>query len=172
LTLIITYYGNGKGKTTAALGLVLRASGYNKKVLFAQFIKSPKSITGEDRALKKIKNLTLKKFGLGFVGLFRDSQKISAHIQAARKGLKYVKSNMDKFDIIVCDEILGAVKGGLIKINEVENLIKNFDKCKHLILTGRPKYKRLIDLSDLVSEVKEVKHPYRKGKLAIAGIDY
>ncbi len=170
--MIITYYGDGKGKTTAALGLVLRASGYGKKVLFAQFIKSPKSITGEDKALKKIKNLTQKKFGLGFVGLFRDSHKISSHIQAAQKGLNYVKSNMSRFDIIVCDEIIGAIKGGLIKVKEVEDLVKSFDSSKHLILTGRPKYKRLIDLSDLVSEVKEVKHPYRKGKLAIPGIDY
>ncbi|MFH1855237.1 MAG: cob(I)yrinic acid a,c-diamide adenosyltransferase [bacterium] len=170
--MIITYYGNGKGKTTAALGLVLRASGYGKKILFIQFIKSPKSITGEDKALKKIKNLTHKKFGLGFVGLFRDSHKISSHIQAAQKGLKYVFRNMGKFDIVVCDEILGAIKGGLIKVSEVEDLIKNFSKAKYLILTGRPKYKRLIDLSDLVSEVKEIKHPYRKGKLAIVGIDY
>jgi cob(I)alamin adenosyltransferase len=170
--MIITYFGDGKGKTTAALGLALRASGYNKKILFSQFIKSPKSITGEDKALKNIKNLTHRKFGLGFVGLLQDSHLIEEHRLAAANGLKYVKNKLKSYDIIVLDEILGAIRGGLIKSGEVEELIKNLPSGKTLILTGRPKYKKIIELSDLVTQMQEVKHPYRKGRLAAEGIDY
>jgi len=170
--MIIIYYGNGKGKTTAALGLALRASGYKKKILFVQFIKSPKSITGEDKSLKKIPHLVHKKFGLGFVGILGDRQALNAHRKSAESGLKFIKSNLPKFDLIICDEILGAIKGKLIEISDVVELIFTIEKSQHLVLTGRPKFKKLIDLSDLVTEVKEIKHPYRQGKIAVCGIDY
>ena len=170
--MIIIYYGNGKGKTTAALGMALRASGYNKKILFAQFIKSPKSLTGEDKALKKIPNLVHKKFGLGFVGLLKDSHSLEEHRVAAEQALTYVEENLEKFDMIVCDEILGAIKGKLIKISEVKKLISSLENNQHLVLTGRPKYKELIDLADLVTETKEIKHPFNERRTAIQGIDY
>ena len=170
--MIITYYGNGKGKTTAALGLALRASGYNKKILFAQFVKSPKSITGEDKALKKIHNLTHKKFGLGFVGLLKDSRSLEEHALAAQKGLNYISKHMKEFDIIVCDEILGAIKGRLLKESDVKKLIQSVLPSQSLIFTGRPKYKSILELSDLATEMEEIKHPYQKGTLAAEGIDY
>lgn len=170
--MIIIYYGNGKGKTTAALGVALRASGYGKKILFAQFIKSPKSLTGEDKALKKIPGLTHKKFGLGFVGLLKDSHSLDEHKKAAVVGFRYIEKNLNKFDLVVCDEILGAIRGGLIKVSEVKRLLSLLQSNQHIVLTGRPKYKGLIDLADLVTETKEIKHPFTKGKIAVQGIDY
>ncbi len=170
--MIITYYGNGKGKTTAALGLSLRASGYNRKILLAQFVKSPKSITGEDKALREIAGLTHKKFGLGFVGLYSDKISPKEHREAAQKGMQYLLENLNKFDVIIADEIIGSIKGGLIDMSQVVELIKQLPAEKDLILTGRPKYLRLIGLSDLVTEMKEIKHPFRRGKMAKEGIDY
>lgn len=170
--MIITYYGNGKGKTTAALGLVLRASGYNKRILVGQFVKSPQSVTGEDKALKLIPNLKHKKFGLGFVGIYSDKKLLKEHQEAAQKGLDYLGKNLDKFDVIVADELLGAIKGGLVSIAEVVDLIKSFPTDKDLVLTGRPKYQKIISLSDLVTEMAEVKHPFKRGKMAKEGIDF
>jgi cob(I)alamin adenosyltransferase len=170
--MIIIYYGNGKGKTTAALGLALRASGYKKKILFAQFIKSPKSLTGEDKSLKTIKNLVHKKFGLGFVGLYDDSKPLKDHRKAAEAGFESVKSMIKRFDIVVLDEFLGAIKGNLIDLKSALEFIRNFPKQKDLVLTGRTKYSQIINLADLVSEVKEVKHPFKKGKMAKEGIDF
>lgn len=170
--MIIVYYGDGKGKTTAALGLALRASGYKKKILFAQFIKSPKSLTGEDKSLKTIKNLVHKKFGLGFVGLYDDSKPLKDHRKAAEDGFELVKGSVKKFDVVVLDEFLGAIKGGLIDLASAIEFIRNFPKEKDLVLTGRPKYGKIVSLADLVSEVKEIKHPFTKGKMAKEGIDF
>lgn len=170
--MIITYYGNGKGKTTAALGLSLRASGYNRKILLAQFVKSPKSITGEDKALKKIPNLTHKKFGLGFVGLYSDKISPKEHREAAQKAVEYIRKNLNKYDVVIADEIIGSIKGGLIDMAQVVELVKQFPSEKDLVLTGRPKYLRIIGLSDLATEMKEIRHPFRRGKMAKEGIDY
>jgi cob(I)alamin adenosyltransferase len=169
--MIICYYGNGKGKTTAALGLALRASGYNKKILFAQFIKGSLQ-SGEDKALKKFKNITHKKFGLGFVGIKGDNRKLSEHRAAAQKGLKYIQKNGRKFDIIVLDEVFGAVKGRLIEESEIIDIIKNCSPKTHLIFTGSPKIQQILDYCDLMSEMKNIKHPYQKGQLAQKGIDF
>ena len=170
--MIIVYYGDGKGKTTAALGLALRASGYHRKILFAQFIKSPKAITGEDKALKNIKHLVHKKFGLGFVGLYDDSKSIEEHQGAAKIGVDFVIKAIKNYDLVVLDEFLGAIKGGLVDLKTATDLIKNFPKEKDLVITGRPKYSKIINLADLVSEVKEVKHPFKRGKMAKQGIDF
>ena len=168
--MIISYYGDGKGKTTAALGLVLRASGYKKKILFAQFIKGEFK-TGEDEALKEIKGLARKKFGLGFVGIGGDTKRPDEHKAAAQKGLKYVSKNLDNFEVIVLDEIFGAVKGKLLCS---EDVLKLLAKSKEIdfVLTGRPKIDELLAVSDLVSEIKKVKHPFDNGLTAKRGIDY
>jgi len=170
--MIITYYGNGKGKTTAALGLALRSSGYDKKILFVQFIKSPKSKTGEDVALKKIKNLTHKKFGLGFVGLLQDSHTPQEHRLAAQKGLKYVIKELGNYELVILDEVLGAIKGKLIDEKSILDLMNLISKNQTLVLTGRPKYKRIISKCDLATEMSEIKHPFQKGQLAVKGVDF
>lgn len=168
--MIISYYGDGKGKTTAALGLALRGSGYEKKILFAQFIKSPQSKTGEDKALKKIKFLEHKKFGLGFIGIKGDQKKFSEHRLAAQKGLEYVNSSIESFDFIILDEIFGAIKGDLINSEQVLSLVRNSKKI--FVLTGRPAISSILKVSDLVTHMKNIKHPFDNGSLASEAVDY
>lgn len=168
--MIISYYGDGKGKTTAALGLALRASGYGKKVLFAQFVKGNIK-TGEDEALKKIANLTHRKFGEGFIGILNDTKKISEHRSAAQKGFEFVKKNAKKFDILVLDEIFGAIKADLIDVEQVIELLKSNNELD-IVMTGRPEVNELIKASDLVSLIKKIKHPYDMGIQAKRSLDY
>jgi len=169
--MIICYYGNGKGKTTAALGLALRASGYRKKILFAQFIKGEWK-TGEDKALGKLKNITHKKFGLGFVGIKNDQKPLAEHKAAAASGLEYVKQNMNKYNIVVLDEIFGAIKGKLVAADDIVALIKNKPEKVVLVLTGLPKISKILKYCDIATEMKNIKHPYQKGQLAQKGIDF
>jgi len=168
--MIISYYGDGKGKTTAALGLATRAAGRDKKVLFAQFIKGDQ-ITGEDIALKKIKLIVHKKFGLGFVGIMGDQKPLQDHQKAALEGLRYISNAFQKFDVIVLDEVFGAIDCQLIDENEICKLIQDMPKNIDLVLTGRPKISKLLRLSDLVTEMKKIKHPFDKGIQAKIGID-
>jgi len=168
--MILTFYGEGKGKTSIALGLALRASGYGKKILFCQFIKGDWK-TGEDTALAKIKNLTHKKLGVGFV-LPSDSKKQKKqHRDAGRNGLKYVEAEAKKYDLVILDEVLYAIKLGIFKTDGILSIIRR-NKKMDFILTGRPKIKKIIAASDLVSEIKKIKHPFEIGKKAKRGIDY
>lgn len=170
--MVILYYGTGKGKTTAALGLALRASGYGKKILIIQFVKSPDFKTGEDVALGKIKNLKHQKFGLGFVAIRHDQHSIVDHQAAALQGLSYAISKISNFDIIICDEILGCIKSKLISQKAVLHLISLIKKGQTLVLTGRPRYQKIIEKSDLVTRMQEIKHPFQIGQQAQKAIDY
>lgn len=169
--MILSFYGEGKGKTSAALGTALRASGYDKRILFAQFIKGDWP-TGEDKALKNIKGLVHKKFGLGFVGILNDDKALKIHVEAAQKGLDFVKQNAKKYDLVILDEIFGTVQGKLLPLPAVLEFVKSMPKKTDIIMTGRPEIKDLLEISDLVSEIRNVKHPFDKGKLARKGIDY
>lgn len=171
--LVICYYGNGKGKTTAALGLALRASGYGGKVKIIQFIKGPWK-SSEEQAIKNIKDITVEKYGAGFVKIQNDRKSLGEHRLAAQKGFKAAKDSLKQKDLflLVLDEILGAVKGELLKSKDVIELIKQKPPKLNLVLTGRPKINEIIAFCDLVSQMKEVKHPFSKGRLAKKGIDY
>ncbi len=168
--MILTFYGEGKGKTSAALGIALRASGYGKKILFCQFIKGNWD-TGEDKALKRIKNLIHKKFGLGFVKKGDSEQKRLKDIKAAQAGFDFVKTNTMKYDIVILDEILIAIELGFIKKTDLLIFLKNNPNCDY-VLTGRPKINEIIEISDYVSEIKKFKHPFDRGIIAKKGIDY
>ncbi|MCX6809473.1 MAG: cob(I)yrinic acid a,c-diamide adenosyltransferase [Candidatus Berkelbacteria bacterium] len=172
--MIIAYFGKGKGKTTAALGAALRASGYKFKTEIIQFVKSNDSPSGEEIAVKNSKLIKIKKFGLGFVSIKGDKHDLREHQLAAQKGLEYAKKTISKKDIkfIILDEILGAIHAGLVKKNEVIKIINKTNKNKIVILTGRPQVKEIFSLCDLVSEMKEVKHPYNKNAPAIKGLDF
>jgi len=169
----ITYYGDGKGKTTAALGLALRAIGDGKNVKIIQFIKGD-WCSSEEESIKKIKGIEIEKFGLGFVGAPCDHHKHSDHEYCAKLGLNAAQKaiNSPKYDVVVLDEINWAIQEYLIKEGKVVDLIKNCPKEKTLVLTGAPKIKELIELSDLVTQMKKIKHPYDKGINAIRGIDF
>ena len=171
--LVIVYTGDGKGKTTAALGMALRAAGHGKKTLIIQFIKSFKSY-GESKFVKKFDcGIEIKTMGKGYVKIKGDRFPIEEHRKAARKAFEFAKSQISskKYDVIVLDEINIVLDKKLIPIGAVTDLIKQKPPDLHLILTGRGAPKKLIQLADLVSEVKEIKHPFKKGIPAQKGIE-
>ncbi|SHJ86780.1 cob(I)alamin adenosyltransferase [Tangfeifania diversioriginum] len=167
---IHVYTGNGKGKTTAALGLALRAVGAGKKVFFAQFVKG--KIYSEIEAIKKfVPGITIKQFGLG---CFIVEKPTDADIQAARKGLTEVADILksEKYDVVVLDEATIALYYQLFSIDEFLDVLKNKNPKTEVVVTGRYAPQELIKLADLVTEMKEVKHYYTKGVEARKGIEF
>ena len=163
------YTGNGKGKTTAAIGLAIRAAGAGLKVFIAQFIKM--GDYSEIKALKRFSDLiTVEQFGLG---RFTNSQPSQEDIAAARAGIERVKNVMisDEYNIIILEEANVAAMLGLFPVEELLKLIidKPFDK--ELVITGRGAAPRVIENADLVTEMKEIKHYYQKGVRARLGIE-
>ena len=163
------YTGNGKGKTTAAIGLAIRAAGAGLKVFIAQFIKM--GDYSEIKALKRFSDLiTVEQFGLG-----RFANRIPApeDIKAAQRGLEKVKSVManDEYDIVIMEEANVAVKLGLIAVQDLLKIIINKPQDKELVITGRSASPRIIETADLVTEMKPVKHYFQKGVPARVGIE-
>jgi cob(I)alamin adenosyltransferase len=172
--IVIVYTGNGKGKTTASLGVALRAIGHGLKVCMVQFIKGEWHY-GELNTLKKLEpNFELIVAGKGFIGIIDDDHAFGEHVRAAKTALDIVEQKMllDSFDIIILDEINYAVHLGLVQLSEVIRLVKNRPKDLSLILTGNYACEEIILLADLVTEMKEIKHPYKKGIKAKKGIDF
>jgi cob(I)alamin adenosyltransferase len=172
--LIIIYYGNGKGKTTAALGVALRAIGYNHSVCMIQFIKGEWDY-GELYSSNKLKpNFELIVTGKGFIGIIDDDHLIEEHIQSSKNALKIAKEkiNSNKYNIIILDEINYALKLNLITENEVIDLLDSKPKELNIIMTGNYLSDKILEIADLVTEMKEVKHPYKKGIKAKKGIDF
>lgn len=171
--LVIVYTGEGKGKTTAALGLALRASGHGQKVLIVQFGKA--WFTGESKALEKLHPLVkIVQGGKGFVKILGDKLPLSEHKKAAHKTFNYLYQEMisGKWDVIVADEILGAISSGLLSISQGLKLIQDKPKSLDLVVTGHSLPPEILDQADLVTEMKSLKHPFEKGWLAKKGIDY
>lgn len=172
--MIILYTGDGKGKTTAALGLCLRAVGHGRRVGIVQFMKSDWEY-GELNSLKKyLPQVTIKTLGAGCVGILGDDQPLEVHQQAGQGALAEAKKEMmsGKYDILILDEINIAVHLNLIDLADVVDLLESKPENLSLVLTGRKAPDRLIELADLVTEMKEIKHPFQKGIVAQKGIDY
>lgn len=173
--LVIVFTGDGKGKTTSALGMALRASGHRKKVLVIQFIKNYKNY-GELKFVKKFPkaNIEIKTFGEGYVGIRGDKKLKGIHSDAAKKGLEFAKKMIfsKKYFMIILDEINIALNLKLLKVDDVLKLLKSKPKDLHLVLTGRGAPKKIIQVADLATEMKEIKHPYRKRILAQKGIEF
>ncbi len=171
--LVILYTGEGKGKTTAALGLVLRAVGYKKKCLIVQFGKA--WFTGELVGIKKLAPLVkIIQGGKGFLGILGSKVTKADHKKAAKEAFDIIYKEVTggKWDIVVADEIVGAISSGVLSLKWVVKLIKDRPLRMDLILTGHHAPGKLINMADLVTEMKEVKHPYRLGILAKRGIDF
>lgn len=168
-TLIQVYTGNGKGKTTAALGLSLRAAGAGLKVYICQFLKG--RYYCELASLKKLSNIKIEQYGRS---CFIKRAANNKDRELAACGLEAVKKALSgrHYDVLILDEINVAVKLGLLKLKEVINLIENTPKETELILTGRCAHPAIIKLADLVSEIKDKKHYYRKGVKARRGIEF
>ena len=164
------YTGNGKGKTTAAFGLALRATGAGKKVFFAQFVKG--KMYSEIKAVREfLPNVEVKQFGLG---CFIVNDPTEADIITAQKGLAEVKQiiHSEKYELVILDEIFIALFYKLFPAEEVIEIIKSKPEELELILTGRYAPKNIIELADLVTEMKEVKHYYTQGIEAREGIEF
>ncbi|OYT41496.1 cob(I)yrinic acid a,c-diamide adenosyltransferase [Candidatus Pacearchaeota archaeon ex4484_26] len=166
--LVHIYTGEGRGKTSIALGTALRAARYGLKTYFIQFMKTSK----ERKTIKQIKNVAYKCFGQKKWIYKNKIKQIDKKI--AERGLKFVESIVQKgnYDLVILDEIIMAVWFGLLKEKDILTLIEKKPEHVELILTGRGASKRLINAADYVSEIKKVKHPYDKGILARRGIDY
>lgn len=168
------YTGDGKGKTTAALGLTLRALGAQKKVAIIQFMK--KADYSEHKAIKKYKiPVLIEAFGIGFYKILGDKHTEVQHKKAASKALERARDIIasGKYDLVVLDEINVAIGFGLIDINEVISiLITSNNIPSTIVLTGRRAHPKLKKLADLVTEMKPVKHYFDKGIKARKGIEY
>ncbi len=172
--LIITYYGNGKGKTTAALGVALRAVGYDLKVCMIQFIKGEWDY-GEIYSSNRLKpNFELIIAGKGFVGILDDDHDISEHVVSAKAALDLAKEKIDslQYDTVILDEINYALKLKLIEEHELISILQAKPSEVNIILTGNYLTDQILNISDLVTEMREVKHPFKKGIRAKKGIDF
>ena len=172
--LVIVYTGDGKGKTTASLGLCIRAAGHKKKVKIVQFIKGTWRY-GELDGIKLLSEFVeLEQMGKGFVGIIDDREDISTHIKSAEKALERAHEDMlsGKYDILILDELNVALKLNLVKLESVLELIKDKPEKLHLVITGRDAHEKVIEAADLVTEMKEIKHPFQKGILAQEGVDF
>ncbi|QUC64493.1 cob(I)yrinic acid a,c-diamide adenosyltransferase [Nitrosopumilus sp. K4] len=172
--LVIVYTGKGKGKTTAALGIVLRAVGYGKKICMIQFIKGSWHY-GEMYSSKKLEpEFEMIAVGKGFVGIIDDKSSKDDHEKIAKEAIRISmeKIQSGKYDIVILDEINYAINLDLINIEDVKNLIKSKPEKLDLVLTGNYAKEEIIDLADLVTEMREIKHPFQQGIKARKGIDF
>jgi len=172
--LIHIYTGNGKGKTTAACGLGIRAWGNGLKVLMIQFLKG--SDTGEIKCFEKLGENFVFHRGRkvkGFVWNMNEEQ-LKDTRNICLEDLSWVKKEVSKgdFDLLIMDELMGAIGNGFLKTEEIVDFLKNKPEKLEVIMTGRNAPKELIELSDYVSEINPVKHPFDKGIPARKGIEY
>ncbi len=164
------YTGNGKGKTTAAFGLALRAAGAGKKVFFAQFVKG-KTYAEIEAVNKWLPSITIKQFGRGCFIVKKPQQ---ADIEEARKGLAEIKRILqwENYDLVILDEANIAIYYKLFSVNELLEILKDRNPSTEVVVTGRYAPQELIDAADLVTEMKEIKHYYTQGVEARKGIEF
>ncbi len=170
--LILIHTGAGKGKTTAAFGLALRALGQGFKVLILQFLKGRANI-GEITALSRADlPVEIKQFGRAVFFKSRACEPIDIYL--ATRGLAAFCEAMagDWYDLIILDEIIMAIDFDLLKLEDVKKAIAQKPPELHVILTGRNAPAELIEIADLVTEMQEIKHPYSQGIAAQKGIEY
>jgi len=177
--LIIVYTGNGKGKTTASLGAALRALGHGWRVLVIQFFKGDWPVVfGEVEMGKRLSpQLEVLQLGKGFVKHMGDRKPFGEHLAAAKEALKQAKARIlsGAYDLVILDELVYAIDYAgvqLVKLEEVLDLLDAKPASLHLILTGRNAPQPLIDRADLVTEMREIKHPWQQKIPAQEGIDY
>ena len=172
--LIVVITGYGKGKTTTALGIAVRACGHNMRVCIIQFMKGD-IYAGEWDGVKKMGcEVELISTGKGFCGIQGNPYPYKEHRKNAQDAIELVHQKMDsgQYDILILDEINNALHLKLVDLEQVLEIIRRKPLQMHLVLTGRDAHSQVIDLADTVSEIKEVKHAYRKGIEPQPGIDY
>ncbi|MGQ9720027.1 MAG: cob(I)yrinic acid a,c-diamide adenosyltransferase [Candidatus Jordarchaeum sp.] len=168
--IIQAYYGTGKGKTTASLGLAFRATGHGFKVQMVQFMKGEVNY-GEIKAAKNWPNLTITQFGRPEI--IADPE--SVDIEEANKALEFAKKIIeeDECDILILDEVGVAIEMGLINVKDVIGILQNKPPHMEIILTGRYMHSKLLEMADLVTEMRMIKHPFvTQGMQARKGVDF
>ncbi len=169
--LVLVFTGRGKGKTTAALGTILRACGHGMRCALIQFIKA-ESRTGEVKCLReRFPEVEVHQMGLGFLP---EGGELEPHREAARKAWERAKEliGSEKFDLVVLDEINFALQRGLLRTEEVADFLQNYRGRAHLILTGRGAPRAVVEAADLVTEMCEIKHYFAQGIEAVKGLDW
>ncbi len=165
--LVQVYTGPGKGKTTSALGMLLRAWGQNMRVAMLQFVKSPDSICGEHRALQRL-GVEMVTMGSGFMWVGANAEKnrvLSIELWNMVKG----KISSGNYDMLILDEFTYPLKYNWIQIKEVLEVLKNRSPELHVIITGRDAPQELIDFADTAIEIRQIKHHLDKGIRAQPG---
>lgn len=168
--LVVLYTGHGKGKTSSALGVTMRAWGRGWDVIWLQFIKSKTSHYGETRAAAAM-GIEMIPLGDGFTWLSKDIEHDKA---LARECWALAKEKIDsaQYDIVVLDEITYPITYGWLDVNDVIETLRNRPPDVHVIMTGRDAHQALVEYADLVTEMTEIKHPYQQGIKAQPGIDF
>ena len=175
--LVQVYTGNGKGKTTAAFGLALRAVGWGKSVIIYQFLKPPALKLGERNAAKKAK-LPIKIEGVDIKWNMKKFLGDKKSIETAKKKIHRIcgkiadEAEKKKYDVIILDEIVFCLSKKLADIAWIKNIIESRDSSVEVVLTGRGATSKLTALADLVTEMKEIRHPFKKGIKARKGIEF
>ncbi len=177
--LIIVYTGDAKGKTSAALGAAMRALGHGWKVLMIQFFKGDWPVVyGELELAKRLHpQFEVLQLGRGFVKIMGDKKPFAEHVEAAKAAMQLTRERMEsgQYDVIILDEInyaIGYMDFKLVELEDVLQLLRDKPSEMHIILTGRNAHPKVVELADLVTEMKEIKHPMKKGIPAQQGIDF
>ena len=172
--LVIVYTGDGKGKTSAALGALVRAVGYDWKVCMIQFIKGSWHYGEMDGVKRLAPNVEFVQAGQGFYKIVDDKLPEEVHRKAAQEGLRLAREKIssDQYDLVILDEINNTVQTELLSVDDLLGLLDLKPPWLHLMLTGRGAPPALIERADLVTEMREIKHPYQKGLFAQKGIDF
>ncbi|MFZ3064709.1 MAG: cob(I)yrinic acid a,c-diamide adenosyltransferase [Nitrospirota bacterium] len=172
--LIHIYTGEGKGKTTAAIGLAVRAAGNGMKVLFVQFLKGGEE-SGELKIFKGLQeNIEVIRFDQRHPIFFKKEDTKEGLINAAKEALRLIdeKIKSGKYDLVVLDEINNLIFQGWADVNELTDIIRKRPEGVEIVLTGRGASKELIEIADYVTGMKAIKHPFKKGIKARKGIEY
>ncbi len=169
--LLIVYTGAGKGKTTAALGMALRCVGHGMKVAVVQFIKGAID-TAEERMLKSFGDrVTFLRMGEGYTWETQDRERDLRFAQAAwRKVSEFLRD--PSYAMVILDEFNIALRYGYLEIDEILSVLMERPAMQHVVVTGRGALPPLLEVADLVTEMKQVKHPFRKGIKAQAGVEF
>jgi cob(I)alamin adenosyltransferase len=175
--LVQIYTGDGKGKTTAAFGLALRAAGQGNKVLIYQFLKPPSLDIGERFALQlgavriRVESLDVP---WDMAESFKDKTAVSQMQTAIKEVLERIAQTAEKrfYDVLILDEIIFCLSKGLAKFEGIKNIIDRKDPAVEIVMTGSGATEELITLADLVTEMKNIKHPLDKGTSARRGIEF
>ncbi|MEN6483818.1 MAG: cob(I)yrinic acid a,c-diamide adenosyltransferase [Syntrophobacteraceae bacterium] len=172
--LVVVLTGHGKGKTSSAVGMVVRACGHGMKVCMIQFMKGD-IYTGEWDGIRKMRcDVELIPAGMGFCGILGNPFSHAQHREAAQRALRMAKEKLEsgRYDLIVLDEINNALNLKLVDLEQVLDIVRSRPPLTHLVLTGRDAHPDVVEIADTVSEVREVKHAYRKKIEPQPGIDF